>query len=870
MTDLPTGTITFLFTDIEGSTRLLTALGVDTYSHCLADHDALIRHAIAEHDGVEVRTEGDSFFVVFTDATSAVKAAADSQRALAGHDWPSNGAIKVRMGLHTGEGRLGGDNYVGIDVHRAARISDAANGGQVLVSDATVGAARGTLSEGLEFEDLGKVNLKDFSAVMLNQLNVEGLPHEFPPLRGLQAAMQGLPTQMTSFIGREREMKEIIGFLDDRRLLTLTGPGGTGKTRLSLQVASEVLPHFSDGVWFVPLDGIADPQLIPTTILSVLGLRTNSTELKPIDHLASFLATRSVLLVLDNFEQLVDGSAVVSDLLAAGPDVKVVVTSRVPLRISGEQEVPVSPLSTTTVKGGQTSEGSHLFIDRAKSVKPDFEVSEESAAAIAKLAERLDGLPLAIELAASRVKVLSPAAILDRLDNQLLASPDSDLPSRQQTIVNTIAWSYDLLDESSRRLFEDFSVFAGPALLEQIENVCQTGDASALLILDAVATLVDHSLIRTVETAGETRFAMLRVVREYAHAALVVRGSDAEVQSRHALAYTALVAAAQPHLRSSGRGTWLARIAADHDNIRAAMDWALESEDAETALAIVGGMWLYWQTRGPLPEASDRIRRALLLDGGGSITRASALEAAGGIAYWDGDSEGTIAPYAEAVHLLKAKGDSPELARALYNKAFAHIGQEDWGKAKKAIARSRSISENLGDLHGIGMAQWAMYNVAHFSNNIDEALEHAQASVKTLQQVDARFDLGWAYFTTGHILMEKRDLKGARQNLDNAMPGFLEDGDLSALILFFTTYAGIESLSGRQRRAARLFGAAQGVKERTGITMIDSVQVAEATQQIRELLREDAELEEAEFEAGRRMTPEEAVAYAMDPAEEAG
>ncbi|MFV1962086.1 MAG: adenylate/guanylate cyclase domain-containing protein, partial [Acidimicrobiia bacterium] len=464
--NLPTGTVTFLFTDIEGSTRLLTALGIDAYSRCLAEHDALIRQVLAEHDGVEVRTEGDSFFAVFTDAISAVKAVADSQRALARHVWPSEGVIKVRMGLHTGEGRLGGDNYVGIDVHRAARISDAANGGQILVSDATVEATRGILSQGLEFEDLGKVNLKDFSSVKLNQINVEGLPHEFPPLRGLQAVMQSLPTQMTSFIGREREVKEIIDLLDDRRLLTLTGPGGTGKTRLSLQVASKVSPQFSDGAWFVPLDGIADPTLIPTTILSVLGLRTNSTELAPIDHLSSFLATREVLLVLDNFEQLVDGSAVVSDLLAAGPDVKVVVTSRVPLRISGEQEVPVPPLSTATSNGGATSEGSHLFIERAKALKPDFEVSEESAAAIAELAERLDGLPLAIELAASRVKVLSPAAILDRLDNQLLASPDSDLPSRQQTIVNTIAWSYDLLDEPSRRLFESFSVFAGPALLE--------------------------------------------------------------------------------------------------------------------------------------------------------------------------------------------------------------------------------------------------------------------------------------------------------------------------------------------------------------------------------------------------------------------
>jgi len=298
------------------------------------------------------------------------------------------------------------------------------------------------------------------------------------------------------------------------------------------------------------------------------------------------------------------------------------------------------------------------------------------------------------------------------------------------------------------------------------------------------------------------------------------------------------------------------------------MDWAFESEDAETALAIVGGMWLYWQTRGPLPEASSRIQRALRLDGGRPMTRAGALEAAGGIAYWNGDSEGTIAPYAEALRLLEAEGDSSALVRALYNMSFGHIGQEEWSEAEKAIARSRSISEQLNDLHGVGMAQWAMYLVAYFSNNIDEALEHAQASVKTLQQVDAPFDLGWAQFTVGHMLMVKRDLEGARQNLDSAMPGFLEDGDLSALILFLTDYAAIETLSGRSPRAARLFGAAQGVKERTGIALIDSGQVAEAMQEFSELLEEDAGLEEAEFEAGRRMTPEEAVAYAIDPAPE--
>ncbi|HEY6056813.1 MAG TPA: adenylate/guanylate cyclase domain-containing protein, partial [Candidatus Limnocylindrales bacterium] len=456
---LPTGTLTFLFTDIEGSTRLVAALG-ERFGPLLERHQALLRAAFDARGGVEVATEGDSFFVVFASAGAAVVAAAAAQRALAAEHWPAGvEGVRVRMGLHTGEGRLGGDNYVGLDVHRAARIGAAAHGGQVLLSDVTRALAAESLPDDLVLRDLGEHRLKDLERPeRLVQLVVRGLPEEFPPPRTLEAPTN-LPAQVTSFVGRAREVEEIEALVRRSRLVTLVGPGGTGKTRLSLRVAERLRQEFAAGAFFVDLSPLIDPALIAATIAHALGVREEPS--RPlVQSLEGHLRDLRLLLVLDNFEQVTRGAALVGDLMRAAPGLAVLVTSRVVLHVTGEQEYPVAPLRLPDTDrlpplGMLTGIDSiALFSVRAQAVWPDFVVDAENAAAVAAICARLDGLPLAIELAAARIKLMAPQAILSRLEKRLaiLTSTAGDLPERQRSLRGAIEWSHDLLDPTERAL----------------------------------------------------------------------------------------------------------------------------------------------------------------------------------------------------------------------------------------------------------------------------------------------------------------------------------------------------------------------------------------------------------------------------------
>src|SRR5436190_986952 len=466
------GTYTFLFTDIEGSTGLEGRIGRDRYGELLERHRTLLREAWAAHDGAEQGTEGDSFFVVFPEASSAVEAAVAGQRALLAEPWPEDARIRVRMGLHSGAAEQAGESLVGLSINRAARIAAVAHGGQVLASALTRDLLADHPIDGVRLVDLGEHRLKDLSApVRIVEVLGDGLPSEFPPLRTLDARPNNLPTQLTTFIGRDPELAEAAGLLATTRLLTLTGPGGTGKTRLSLQLAARAADDFPDGVFFVPLEPIRDPMLVAPRIATAVGVTEGST--RPIaETLADWLRDKRLLLVLDNFEQVVAAAPVVADLLRAAPDIKAVVTSRAVLHVSGEQEYPVPGLPTPPdpnhMSGleqlslaGETRiidpvalghyAAVRLFIERAVAVRPGFAVTNENAPAVAAISARLHGMPLAIELAAARIKILSPEAILARLEHQLdaLASGSRDLPERQQTLRGAIAWSYDLLDDGS-------------------------------------------------------------------------------------------------------------------------------------------------------------------------------------------------------------------------------------------------------------------------------------------------------------------------------------------------------------------------------------------------------------------------------------
>jgi predicted ATPase/class 3 adenylate cyclase len=524
MSELPAGTVTLLFTDMEGSTRLLQQLG-GGYANVLADCRELLRQVFAQYHGHEVDTQGDAFFVVFARATDAVAVAAAIQRPLAEHPWPSGTSVRVRIGLHTGEPRLTADGYIGMDVHHAARIMSAGHGGQILLSQTTHDLVAQHLPACTFLQDLGEHRLKDLQRPShLFQLSLEGLSTDFPPLKTLDTHPNNLPIQPTPFIGREKEVASVTQLLrrPDVRLVTLSGPGGVGKTRLALQVAAEICEEFTDGVFVVALAPVNAPEQVVSALAQTLGIG-GSSDLPLVSLLEAALKEKQLLLLLDNFEQVVDAAVMVAKLLAACPRLKVLVTSRMGLHVRAEHELVVPPLSVPTLKqlpdlkAFSHYEAVALFLERAQAIRPDFSVTDANAPAVAAICTHLDGLPLAIELAAARVKHFSPHTLLTRLRQGLsvLSGGARDLPVRQQTLRGAIAWSYDLLSPEEQQLFRHLAVFVDGWSLEAAEALCMARGGLSADMLEGMASLVDKSLLRQEEQAtGETRFWMLQTLRE--------------------------------------------------------------------------------------------------------------------------------------------------------------------------------------------------------------------------------------------------------------------------------------------------------------------------------------------------------------------
>ncbi len=862
MANLPTGTVTFLFTDIEGSTRLLAAMGSADYLTLSEEHFRIIREAVSRNDGLEVFTEGDAFFGVFTSQVAAVAAAVEAQRGLQvlnADDRP----LWVRMGVHTGMGELGGDNYVGLDVNIASRVADAGNGGQVLVSARSAAGIGGCLPVGVRFEDLGIHELKDVGGQHLYQLRMDGLRTEFPPVRSLSPVEASLPPRLNTFIGRSEEIEEVSNLLVHRRLVTLLGPGGIGKTRLAVETARAVSGLFRDGAHFVDLAPVRDPDDVADAINKVLGLQTSSSELGAAEQLVAYLSSREMLLVLDNYEQIASETEMIASILDLAPSVRIIVTSRVPLHLHGEQEYPVQPLAVSALNGGP-SQGAELFSARALEVDPGFRLTPESSSAVATLVQRLDGLPLAIELAASRVRLLSPSAILERLDNRLLANRSSAQPSRQQTIENTIEWSYELLNEEQRALLRRLSVFVGGADLSEIERLLEDDYTDSLDLLEDIGLLVDHSLVRRMP-GDALRYRMLQVIREYAWKHLVDTGEADWYRQRHALIYSKLVERARPHLLDSTRATWLERLDTDHENIKAALDTAVESGDVDMALTMSAGMWRFWHTRGPLPEAISQIQRALALDGGDPMARAAALEAAGGIAYWQGDFVAMERYYQVCLRILEGLEPSIELSNAYYNLSFAAAADGDTERAEGLIDKSAELAETLSYQLGIARSEWARFDTFWYAGDPEASLEYAERSLAHFEELNDRgFDYGWACYAVADSLIKVGRYEEGLRLLDRVIGDFLVAGDLSALVLFFNQYAGAAYLQGQPKRAARIFGAAQALMERTGARLSTS---AEWSEQTRQSWGELIGLGETEREAvveGRHWSPDRAVSYAME------
>jgi predicted ATPase/class 3 adenylate cyclase len=818
-------TLTFLFTDIEGSTRLEQSLGTARYATIRERHRELLRGAFRPLHGSEQGTEGDSFFVTFPSARDAVAAAAAAQLALSAETWPEDGLVAVRMGIHSGEATVVGGSLVGIDINRAARIAASGHGGQVVVSAVTRALVGEKPGPGLSWLDLGEHALKDLGAPeRLSQLVVAGLPGEFPKLRGTVGAGD-LPKPLTTFVGRTAELDALSALLDVNRLLTLTGSGGTGKTRLALEVARRCEARFPDGAWWVPLESISDPDLVPATIAQRLRLADRGGN-DPESRLEQHLETRTLLLVLDNFEQVMGAASLVTRLLGAAPGLKVLVTTREALRVSGEQEYQVQPLSApdpATVRDPRelaASEAASLFLERARAVMPGYQPSPTDARAIAEICHRLEGLPLAIELAAARIRLLSPPAIVARLGESLslLAGGARDLPTRQRTLRGAIAWSHEMLDPDDQRLFACFSVFAGRADLDAVEDICGEPGSD---VLDGLSSLVDKSLVRRRDMPdGEPRFVMFETIRAFAGEQLDGSGSTADVRARHAHHYGALVERLRGAAEAGDREA-LDHLERDHIDLRAAIAWALEAPDEAAAVGLVSGLWRFWQKRGYLVEGrqhAERVVAALRPDTPDDL-QVAALDALGGVAYWLGDQAVAEGAYARVLEIRRRQGGPAGIAEALYNLSFTHLFQTEIDIGAGLLDEAAVIMRELGDEAGLGRVLWARANVEWTSGDVSRApaaTSYALEALEVFERVGDRFMIGWATYTAALGSLVEDDRADARTRLATALRVFQETGDVSGYTLVLDAASELLLREGHVEDAARIAGAVTTLEQTTG------------------------------------------------------
>jgi predicted ATPase/class 3 adenylate cyclase len=814
---LPHGTVTFLFTDMEGSTRLLQERG-DEYVELLAGHHHALRGEFARHGGVEVNTEGDAFFVAFEMASDALAAAAGARDAL------GDGPIRVRMGLHTGEPTVTGDDYVGIDVHRAARIAAAGHGGQILLSQATRDLVRAD-----RLRDLGLHRLKDLAAPEhLYQLGED----EFPPLKTVDQT--NLPVQPTPFVGRGRELAEVLALLDSNRIVTLTGPGGSGKTRLALQAAAESVERYGDGVWFVPLASVRDPQLIESTIARVLG--------GP-DDLHEFLRGKRTLLVLDNLEQLLPGAADIVVRL----DARILATSRSRLNVAAEQEFPVPTLPV--------DDGGLLFTQRARQLQPGFEPD----AAVREIAERLDGLPLALELAAGRVKVLTPGQILERLGRglDLLSSGVHDAPARQRTLRGTVEWSYQLLTADEQRLFAQLAVFAGSFALDAAEAVCSAE-------LDVLQSLVDQSLLRHGE---DGRFFMLATIREFALEKLRDLPDAASLSRRHDDYFLGVAEELDARERHSGMrelsSQSLLRFERELPSFRAALAGMVEGGRREGALRLGAALWRFWLNRAQYHDAAEWLERASVDDPTAPIdVRAGALGAAGGIAFYvHDDVDRADALWREGLELRRVQDDPHELAVAFGRLASVAWRRRDFDGAIAYHERALPLFEQAGDeASRLLELQW-LGEAYRDRGDFEDGERILEETATRARELGFDQQLTNTLHSLGDLSLDRSDPDAALRRFAEALAYSVATGSRRMQLYCVAGIACALLLRGDARAAARLWGTAEDQERRLGFRML-----LNERQRYENLISSAHErlgsVYDAERRAGAGLTLEQAVAEA--------
>jgi predicted ATPase/class 3 adenylate cyclase len=899
---LPTGTITFLFTDVEGSTRLWERVP-DAANRALMRHDALIETCVAQHAGLLVRPrgEGDSRFAVFDQATDAVEGAAAIQRALAAERWPTPTPLRVRMALHTGEADLRAGDYYGSAVNRCARLRSIAHGGQILLSGTTVDLVRDDLPGKLQLRDMGEHRLKDLSRPeRVFQLVVPGLPEEFPPLTSLNERRTNLPIQPTSLVGRDYEVKAAAAFLHgDTRMLTLTGPGGVGKTRLALQVGAELLDDFADGVYLVTLAAVSDPALAPATIAQTLRV-TESDAQPPLENLKRWLRDRQILLILDNFEQILAAAPQVAELLMAAPRLKVLVTSRAVLHIYGEQEFQVPPLplpdrrKQAPIEALAQNESMALFVARAREVRPGFQLNSENARSVVNICYRLEGLPLAIELAAARSKLFAPKELLAQLSNsrlKLLSGGAKNLPPRQQALRNAIAWSYNLLDRSERQLFMRLGVFAGGVTLEAAEAVAlefsieneelRNGhDADQFSILDGLASLVDKSLLRQEEgVGGETRFVMLETIREFALEQLQASAEAEAIRQRHAGYFLLLAEQAEPELTGPLQTAWFERLESEHDNMRAALQWALGREAAGVALGLAGALWRFWYIHGHLSDGRRWLESALaLVDStlddnallpGRARVRASRLEAwakaltgAGVVAWVQGDYRRAHVYYADALSLFRELKDRAGIAQTLNNKGMVALHQERYGQAKLYYQASLTLFRELNHTWGIANTLGNLGMVAQLQGDDAQAQRVYMESLALRRKLGDRRGIAMMLNNLGEVTLNQGDTPQSYGFYIESLALCRELQDKEGAAYCLEGLAAVAAARRQIERAARLWGVADTLREIVGSPLppADRVRYDRLVAHAHALA--DRATWQAAWDAGRQMRLEQAILFA--------
>src|SRR5574341_898469 len=776
---LPSGTVTFLFTDIEGSMKLARE-HPETWETLRARHDALLRKSIESNHGYVFQIVGDAFCAAFYKAGDALKAAYRAQQELQAEPW-GQAVVRVRMGIHTGEAEARDNDYRGyLTLSLAQRLMSAGHGGQVLVSGASENLLRGQLPKEIDLRDMGKHKFKNVpQPVRVFQVIATDLQSEFPALRSEDIHPNNLPAQVTSFVGRENELAEVKKLLNEAHILTLIGPGGTGKTRLALQAVAEMINDFEDGVFFVALAPITDPGLVASTIAQAIGI-TESGGQSIIDGLKDYLQGKSLLLLLDNFEQVISAAALVAELLVACRELKILVTSREGLRIGGEHEYPVPPLALPILTQRPSLEALtqyaavKLFIQRAQAVKPDFNITNDTAPTVAEICYRLDGLPLAIELAAARIKLLSPRAMLARLENRLefLTGGGRDLPARQQTLRNAIAWSYDLLSEEEQKLFRRLSIFVGGSTLEAVEAVA--GDQSARVsVLDQLGSLLDKSLLREVEgTDGEPRFVMLELLREFGLEQLEGSGEQEAIRGRHANFCLALAEGAEASLESAEQVQWMDRMEQEHDNLRAALEWSKTADGTgELCLRLAGALGSFWEVRGHFSEGRERLSAILSTKSaqGQTAARARLLARAAELAYRQSVYPATTSLAKESLAIYRKIGDEQGIASTLIKLGNAATERGSYATASRFLEEALTIWRERKDKHGTARALISLGWTALRSGDTHLANTRLEEALALSRELGDARSMGFELSRLGEVALRQGDYARATQLMEESL-----------------------------------------------------------------------------------------------------